>query len=212
MSPRHHPSEAALLDFASGSLELGVRLVLSGHLGACEGCRAIVAEGERIGGALLAGLPPAAMMPEALALALAQIERPSPTPARALPKPEDWITVPHVVLEAARARRRWVAPGVWIAPVAGGHGDHHSYLLRVAAGMSMPRHSHRGPEMICVLKGSYRDGETLHGPGDFALNDETVDHRPTITDDGECICLVAAEGNLVPRDWVGRLFQPIAGI
>jgi putative transcriptional regulator len=78
--------------------------------------------------------------------------------------------------------------------------------------MSVPRHSHRGRELVCVLKGAYRDGETLHRPGDFACSDEAVDHRPQITTDGECVCLVAAEGPLVPRDWVGRLFQPIVGI
>jgi putative transcriptional regulator len=66
--------------------------------------------------------------------------------------------------------------------------------------------------MVCVLKGAYRDGDVLYGPGDFASNDETVEHQPRITADGECVCLISAEGALVPRDWVGRFFQPFVGI
>jgi anti-sigma factor ChrR (cupin superfamily) len=66
--------------------------------------------------------------------------------------------------------------------------------------------------MICVVKGAYRDGDSLHGPGDFAWNDETVEHRPRSTEDGECVCLISAEGALVARDWVGRIFQPFVGI
>jgi putative transcriptional regulator len=66
--------------------------------------------------------------------------------------------------------------------------------------------------MVCVLKGAYVDGKTLHQPGDFARSDETVDHRPRVTADGECVCLVAAESPLVARDWVGMLFQPFVGI
>jgi anti-sigma factor ChrR (cupin superfamily) len=32
------------------------------------------------------------------------------------------------------------------------------------------------------------------------------------TSQGECVCLVAADGALVPLDWVGRLFQPLVRI
>ena len=211
-SPRHHPDSARLLDYATGASHPGERLVIASHLGACPVCRRATSEAEAVGGALLAALPPASLHPDALALALARIERPqrpvAPTPDR----PADWIDVPDAVLRAARDRRRWAAPGVWVAPVATGGGGMRAYLLGVAAGMSVPRHTHRGVEMVCVLKGAYVDRKDQHGPGDFACNDETVDHRPRITTDSDCVCLVCAEGPLVPRDWVGRLFQPLVGI
>ena len=211
MMPHHHPADELLLDFATGALAHVPRLVISGHLGSCPACRSIVAEAEAVGGALLEASPLASMHPDALAWALARTERPTPAPTAAFASPPDWITVPNEVLRAAM-RRRWAAPGVWVASVANGPGRARGYLLGVAAGMSVPRHTHRGSEMVCVLKGSYRDGEALHGPGDFALNDETVDHRPVITADSDCVCIVAAEDALIPLDWVGRLFQPIVGI
>jgi putative transcriptional regulator len=175
-------------------------------------CRRAVYEAEAVGGALVSALPPAAMRPHALAFALARIERPVGRSAPASDQPSDWITVPGPVVDAAKHRRRWAAPGVWVAQIAGSHRSMRAYLLGVGAGISVPRHSHRGYEMVCVLKGAYVDGETLHGPGDFACNDESVDHRPTITADGDCVCLVCAQGALVPRDWVGRVFQPFVGI
>ncbi len=212
MTPRHHPDSARLLDYATGAIHPAERLVMASHLGACPSCRRVVFEAEAVGGALLDTLPAAHLAPDALALALARIERPRRPVPSAPAAPADWIQVPDAVLRAARDRRRWAAPGVWVAPVETGGGAMRAYLLSVAAGMSVPRHTHRGLEMICVLKGAYVDRQDEHGPGDFACNDETVDHRPRITADGDCVCLVCAEGALVPRDWVGRLFQPLVGI
>ena len=212
MSPAHHPDEGLLVDYATGALEAGARLVIGGHLGACPACRRTVAQAEAVGGALLSSLPPVAMSPDALALALGRIERPAPAEAPPPEGPADWIAIPPEAASAAVKRRRWAAPGVWVAPISHGPGGARSYLLRVAAGMSVPRHTHRGAEMILVLKGAYADGDARHGPGDFAVNDESVDHQPRITGDGECVCLIAAEDALVPRDWVGRLFQPFVGI
>jgi putative transcriptional regulator len=78
--------------------------------------------------------------------------------------------------------------------------------------MSVPRHSHRGAEMITVMTGAYDDRGAVHGPGDFACNDEVVDHKPTVTAERACVCLICADARLIPLDWVGRLFQPIVRI
>jgi putative transcriptional regulator len=216
VSPRHHPPQAVLIDLAAGTLEAGQRLVVSAHLGACEACRHHAALAEAVGGAVMAALNPTPMSPDALALALARIERPSPPVAATPSHRPDWlpqgIIVPPEVALAATRRRRWVAPGVWVAPVIGGPRGRRSYLLRVAAGMAVPLHSHRGEEMVCVLKGAYADDDAVYGEGDFALNDESKIHRPRITDESECVCLIAVQGDLIARDWIGRLFQPFVGI
>ena len=211
MTPSHHPSAAILVDYAAGNLAIGQAFVVTAHVGACAACRADVEHVEAVGGVFLTDLPPQRLGPDALSRALAQIERPAPvstvTPARA-----DWITVPADVLESARRRRRWAAPGVWVAPVAKGPGDLRTYLLGIGPGISVPRHTHRGAEMVCVLKGAFVDGAHTYAPGDFAYSDDEVEHRPAVTRDGECVCLVAAQGALIPRDWVGRVFQPFVGI
>ncbi len=216
MSVSHHPSEDRLIEFSTGALRPDRALVVATHCAACPVCAGVVALGEAVGGALLRALPPAPMAPDALDLALARIERPVHAEGRGssapAPAPADWIEVPADVAHAARHRRRWAAPGVWVAPVMGGPRGARSYLLRVGAGMSVPRHTHRGSEMVCVLKGAFTDRGETYGPGDFVESDEAVEHRPTASGPEECVCLVAVDASLIALDWVGRLFQPFVRI
>jgi putative transcriptional regulator len=213
VAPRHHPSADLLLDHAVGAMGPGPRLALAIHLSACADCRRRVALTEAVGGVLLSSLPQARMAPEALDFALARIERPAPqAPARDAPPRADWIEVPALVREAAHRRRRWAAPGVWVAPVIGGARGRRAYLLRVAAGMAMPVHTHRGSEMTVVLKGAFTDRAETFGPGDFAECDGSVTHRPTASAAEECVCLAAVDNSLIALDWVGRLFQSLVRI
>jgi len=212
-APLHHPSPELILDHARGALDAGRALVMQTHIGVCAQCQADLRVAEAVGGALLAEIEPAEMAPDALELALARIERP---PAMSQPGPParaDWIRVPHDVLIAAEKRRRWAAPGVWVAEVTRDRRTGaRSYLLGVGKGIAVPRHSHLGVELICVVKGAYEDRGDRHGAGDFACNDEDVEHTPKATRDGECVCLIAADADLVPRSLIARIFQPIVGI
>jgi len=212
MNPRHHPSEALLMDYSAGTLDAARELVIGAHVASCGACAREIALFEAVGGALLEDIPPSPTAPDALATVLGRIDRPIPTPAPVPAQNPDWIRVPSAVLEAAKNRRRWAAPGVWVAPITGDRKGQRAYLLRFAKGMSVPNHTHRGIEMVVVLKGAYADGETCHRAGDFAENAVELVHQPVATMDGECICLIAADGALVPRDWVGWLFQPFVGI
>jgi putative transcriptional regulator len=211
--PTRHPSEDLVLDYARGALEPGRALVVAAHLGACRACRAAVRFAEAIGGALIEETAPSDLASDALAKTMARLDvPPPPAPARAR-QPGDWIRVPADVLAAAERHRRWAAPGVWVANVTGDPRiGPRSYLLRVAAGMAVPRHTHKGKEFVCVLKGAFEDRGVIYGPGDFAESDDDVEHRPHVTRDSECVCLAATDSALVPRELIGRLFQPFVGI
>jgi putative transcriptional regulator len=213
-APNLHPSDELICDFARGSLETGRALVLRAHLSVCPECRASVRVAEAVGGALIGELPPAEMAPDALAQALARLDGPpTPPPATAAKQPQDWIRVPTDVLEAAERHKRWAAPGVWVAPISRDRKTGaRSYLLGVGAGMAVPLHTHRGSEFTCVLKGAFEDRGQIHGPGDFVETDEDVIHKPRVTRDSECVCLIATDDALVPLSWMGRLFQPIVRI
>lgn len=212
MSVRHHPSHDLLVDYATGALRADRALVVVTHLRACQACAGEVALAEAVGGALLASLPPTDLAADALERALARIERPPPNSPTRTPRPPGWIEIPPDVVEAVRTRRRWAAPGVWVAPVIGEPGGPRSYLLRVGARMGVPRHTHLGSEMVCVLKGAFTDRGETYSPGDFIESDDEVDHQPRVTAEGECICLVAVDASLVARDWIGRIFQPFVRI
>jgi putative transcriptional regulator len=212
--PRHHPSAATLMDYASGAGSSEHARVIAAHVAACPECRAQVALAEGVGGALLDALEPEPMSDGALDRALAALDLPAPTPQPLTAAVRrDWISAPDEVLEAALKRRRWAAPGVWVAPISDDRASgRRSYLLRVAAGMAVPHHGHRGAELTVVLKGAFDDGKARFSAGDFAEVGEEVEHHPHVTADSECICLIAADAPLIPLDWVGRVFQPFVRI
>jgi len=211
MTPRHHPSDAVLVDYAVGALMSGQRLAVACHLNACPHCARSVALAEAVGGVLLSDLPPAQMNPDALHRALARIERPDPASAAAASPPPDWIRVPGQVLEALRARGRRSAFGAWVSPVTKGPGGARSYLIGMAPGRGVARHTHSGHEFTCVLKGSFIDGGVIYGPGDFTEHDGDMTHAPQATDE-DCVCLLATDAPLMPSDWVGRLVFPLLGV
>jgi putative transcriptional regulator len=210
LRPLHHPSAERLLEFATGSLSGHRILVVGAHLQACRICAGEVAANEAVGGAMLNSLPPTPMQDDALARALASIERPAPAAAAPVAMP-DWELVPPRAAEATK-RRRWAAPGVWVAPVTGGPYGRRSYLLGIGPGIAVPRHTHRGAEMVCVLRGSFEDQGIIYRPGDFCESDESVEHQPRVTTDGDCVCIIAVDASLIARDWIGRLFQPFVRI
>lgn len=211
--PRHHPSAELLVDIARGAANAGRSLVTQAHLAVCPECRRMLATAEVVGGAFLEELPPSLMSPDALARTLARlgnVEPPQPVTSPAAPA--GWVPAPAPAIDAL-ARRRWAAPGVWTASIRLDPApDGRVYLLGVGAGMTMPSHTHRGLESLCVLKGAFEDRGEVYGPGDFVESDETVVHRPAITRSGACVCLAWTENPLVPRSIVGWLMQPIVGI
>lgn len=215
MTIHHHPSEALLIDYASGAMDPARALVIASHVHACQHCREQVALAEAAGGALIETLAPADLSETALDRAMAALDAPSPAradPPPTVAAPDDWIDTPPEVAAALR-RKRWVAPGVWVAPVMDRtEGAPLSYLLRVGAGMRMPDHTHRGSELTLILKGAFMDGDIRYGPGDLAEVDETVEHSPHITADGECVCLVACDNPLVVGGVIARLVQAYARI
>jgi len=67
-------------------------------------------------------------------------------------------------------------------------------------------------EMTCVLTGSFNHDGARYGAGDFDLGDPNVDHEISIGPEGDCICLVAMQGELRMKGFLGRLMQPIVSI
>lgn len=211
MTPAHHPDAGRLFDYAAGSLGHSAHLVIGAHVHACAECASAVAAAEAAGGILLDSLAPTPLAPEALVRAMAKIERPAPRLAATPAAPLAWIDVPAEVVLALRRRRR-IAPGVWLAPVTRARGADRAYLMGIPAGVSMPNHTHRGWEMTVVLKGAFRDGETLYRAGDFCETDETVRHHPAVTNDEDCVCLAATQSSLVGLDLLSRVLIPLLGL
>lgn len=198
MNPRHHPSDDILTAYAAGALEPGFGLVVGAHLEACAHCRARVGAFEAASGAALERLPEALVGEDALAKVMARLDERAPAEARPDPRP--------FIERLSLQRKKWVAPGVWVAGVNTPHAPQNRvYLLSVAAGGLTARHEHSGAEFCTVLKGAYRDELGLFSAGDFAAADAELNHQPRVHGDETCVCLFATEGRLKAQGFLGRL-------
>jgi putative transcriptional regulator len=214
MTIMHHPSDATLAAFASGTLDEARGLVVSTHLSLCAHCRNGVRAFEHVGGKLLDDVEPAAMSEGALDRAMAllgpQETKPSAVSAPRMASAGDF---PEPLSQYALGSWRWIGRGVqWRAVDVRSEEGGRVFMLKAAPGTRLPRHKHTGTEWTCVFEGAFRHDLGRYGPGDFDEADESVEHNPVVEDGVACICLVAMQGNIELQSWIGRLIQPFVRI
>jgi len=213
---RHHPDDALLLAHAAGTLHGGAALLVVTHLTLCPDCRRAVAEAERIGGAMLDALPAAPVSAAARARVFARLDAPvdgpSPTSLSAGgPPPKSEAILPAALRrrlgEGNVARLPWrrVMPGLEEIVLEETPEGGRTRLMRIRAGRAVPRHTHVGTELVCVLAGGFTDDAGHFGRGDVGVSDGTVDHRPVADGDADCVCLAVTEAPVRLTGRLGRL-------
>ncbi len=217
MTISHHPTDETLAEFAAGTLDEGKSLVVSVHLTHCQACRQAVKQFNLIAGAMLetqsvlAGATSAdhkVRMPnlDTLPPMDAAPDRSHHLAERRFK--DDGKTSPLDLYSACEWRRIGLGVQFKSVDVPSNDGTR-VFLLKAAPGTRLPDHRHSGLEWTCVLKGAFSHDFGRFGPGDFDEADHTVEHRPFVEREGDCICLVALNGQIELRSWVGRLIQPL---
>ena len=208
--PAHHFPEDMLLDYAAGSLPEGLSILVAVHLSLCPACRAAVADGEAIGGALLAQIDPVALAPDALDRVLARLDAEEAVAGMtaaaqgALPPPLgdylggnldklDWQPLaPNVEQVALRPRTgTGTAQGRW-------PGTTEVALVRMAPGAIAPRHRHEGIEATVMVQGGFADEFGQYERGDAWIVGSTIEHGPVALPGEPCLCLVYLDAPLKP--------------
>ena len=208
MTIRHHPDAATLVAYAAGAASEAVALVVACHLAYCGRCRYEAANAEMIGGLLLDAIVPAAVSARSRNQILARLDEPRPLDvARAAFAANAWMPAPlRPYLDADWRQARWrrLAPGIRHLPLVSGPPERRgtARLVWAAPGRGLPSHFHGGSELTLVLAGSFSDHIGRFAPGDVSELDGSVVHRPVAGPEGDCICLLASEGDMKP---VGRL-------
>lgn len=207
----HHVSPERLANYATGELPLAAAIVVAAHLETCQACRALVSKIEEAEGRMLATLPPSEMEPDGLERVMARLDGPSPDAPIISKTIIGDVEIPLGAARAGLGPRRWLAPGLWAAPVnAAVHDGWRTFLLRAPARSVVPTHGHRGGELIAVLSGSFMDGE-LYSAGDFAESVAHSEHELRVSADGPCACLIAMQGRVQWHGW-WRMIRPLLGI
>jgi putative transcriptional regulator len=210
MTITRHLDEATLMSFAAGSLPGALAAVAAAHVAMCARCRDEVAFLERVGAALLADMPEAALARPGPAMPAIDVPPGAPASTRRDEIPTPLVRLVGGSLDAVRWR--WIAPGLWHRPLpVGGHGA--LQLLKGLPGVRVPEHGHGGSELTLVLRGALVDRTGRYGPGDVADVDEEVErHAPAADPDAGCICVVANEQPSRFRNLLARLLQPWHGL
>lgn len=214
----HHPDENLLLDYATGSLDEPVGLLVATHLALCPTCRGQVEHYERIGGALLDEAANDTSGGDLLERVLAQLdesdmEPDAPKKAKSAPI-ESGIPQPlRDYLGDSVANLPWRSwPGVKEHRLLAEHEGYTTRLLSISPGKAMPQHSHEGQEFTLVLRGGFTDGDDHFLPGDVATADPSVDHKPVADSGEDCLCLAVTTGPLKLTGRYMRILNPLINI
>lgn len=226
LAPKHHPDDATLLSYASGSLSAGSRLLLECHLACCPRCCQRVSEAEAIGGDMLGGLPVSEMQGSVDDLFARMdlydqldLDNPDVRVQVAPEKPSrpDWLPQwAEPVAQWLEEDHNWqrLAPGIsqikFEQPEFG--RDKAVRLLKISPGTCMPSHGHSGSELTLILSGSYCDETGRLCAGDVADLDPDVKHQPIADRDQDCICLIVTDAPLKFDGWIPKLMQPFFGL
>jgi len=211
----HHAPDDLLFAFACGNLRPPEALLLSTHMDLDPVARRRVGLFEAVGGVLLEEAEEAPLDPGALERCLDRLggqPQADPAPAEPGPAATDGYRLPPALRRAlgpdvgALPWRR-VMRGVEELPLSK-DGDARARLLRIAPGVAVLRHSHRGAELTLVLEGAYRDGDQRFGRGDLQYADGSVDHRPVAEAGPPCLCFVVTEAPIRFTGPVGRFLNP----
>jgi putative transcriptional regulator len=216
MTIQHHPTDELLLAYAAGTLDQGQHIAIATHLLACTSCRSWVQSLEGLGGSVLSALPASAMAGDALSRIEARLDEPAfsvPSEQRRMDTHSDVPGLPAFVRGLPAGKWKWVAPNLHLKRLAlTDPGDTRVFLLKSSPGSRFLPHGHTGFEMTSVLTGSFNHDGKHYGPGDFDFGDSDTGHAIEIGPSGDCISLVAMQGDLKLRGFLGRLVQPFISI
>lgn len=217
---QHHPGDDLLLPLAAGQLDGAQALLVSVHLEGCAACRSRLHTLQALGGELLASVEPEGLSDTALERTLRRLDAPSPpaaspAPVAAMPRPSlpQGTAWPASMARCTVSPWHWMGPGMRWSRVTLPHAAKGSlFLLRIAPGWNLARHTHSDVELTQVLCGAFDDGRAVFGPGDFDAADDNVHHQPVVQAGAECVCLAYVGDRLRFDNWLASLIGRAIGM
>lgn len=213
-TPKHHPDEDLLLDFAGGQLDAAQRVLLEAHFAFCPPCTESVGALTDLGGRALAAVAGPAPPPKVWERIASRLQLASDDPLAGLPMPPAarhelpplagplrWNRLP--LTGGGRLASLWTDAGPGPAPNPAHRAD--LLVVQFPPGRRFPYHRHLGGEEVTVLAGGYRD---LLGPfdaGDFGAYPPGSEHGPVTDDDEPCWILTRVAGGVRFTGWRGLL-------
>ncbi len=214
---KHHPSAELLADYASGSMPLSHSLCVATHLEHCDSCRQQFQKLNQLGTQLfLQQAPNSAPSSDLKSKVMSLLDQTPDNPVEVVPTEvsREGYQVPkalHQFLQNGYQSLDWstVSPSFKISTLLRDKDGAQIALSRVKPGGKMPHHRHTGDELTVVLEGSFSDEEGIYKKGDFICRDSSHKHKPVVTKDAECICLMVLDAPIEFTGWFTSLLNPM---
>ncbi len=221
--PSHHPTAEILIDYASGGLRLSHALCIAVHLENCVACRQQISKLERVGAYFFETARHQTTVHQDMEVlkerVFAEIDRaaisaPAPVPKPQVPAVPADYPVPrslHQFVKNGYGQLEWsrLSTAIKLAPLCHDQGEAQVAISRVKPGGKMPHHTHTGREITVVLEGSFSDEDGIYRKGDFVVRNSRDKHKPTVTRDAECLCLIALDGPIQFTGFFTRWLNPL---
>ncbi|SMF46995.1 anti-ECFsigma factor, ChrR [Alteromonadaceae bacterium Bs31] len=222
---KHHPSSELLADYASGSMPLSHSLCIATHLEQCDICRQQAHKLNQLGAQFFMQQSSTAtsadndlkakVMGCLDEIVFSTDESASDTPKRtAASNKVDSYKPPKALkqfLDDSYDSLEWttVSPSFKITTLLKDKNGAQIALSRVKPGGKMPHHRHTADELTVVLEGSFSDEGGIYKKGDFICRDSKHKHKPVVTKDAECICLMVLDAPIEFTGWFTRVLNPL---
>lgn len=220
----HHPDDNLLTEYASGSLAMAVGLIVCAHLQVCPHCRNRVELLNKLGATILTQSISEAIQPDSFAQLMARIHsQGNEIAAREKPDGRQEVhtsyvndpllkRIPKVIakLLPRDGKLKWerVSKGFKSARLTAGQQQYEVAFQRITSGNRVVEHDHRGLEVTLVLCGSFSDEDGVYSEGDFLVRTPGEIHRPTATQNHDCLCISVVEAPVKITGLLGSLINP----
>jgi putative transcriptional regulator len=220
----HHPDDNVLTEYASGSLAMALGLIVCAHLQVCPHCRKRVEQLNKLGATILTHSVAEAVLPETFEQLMTRIRNQN-TDAVASDKISKLQELPPVYANDPLLKRlpkviakllprdgklKWerVSKGLKSARLVTGQKQYEVAFQRITSGNKVVEHDHRGLEVTLVLCGSFSDEDGIYSEGDFLVRTPGEIHRPTATQNQDCLCISVVEAPVKVTGLFGKLINP----
>lgn len=218
----HHPDDNLLTEYAAGSIEMAPGLIICAHVQICPHCRKRVEQLNKLGATILASSVAEAVDPENFTQLMQRIRKqPEEVPASvkgdvqlhpAYAHDPLFKPIPKVIAKLlphnGQLEWRRVSKGLKLARLVTGQSKYEVAFQRITSGSKVVEHDHRGTEITLVLCGSFSDEDGVYNEGDFLVRTPGEIHRPTATQNQDCLCISVVEAPVKVTGLFGKLVNP----
>ncbi|RUO38441.1 transcriptional regulator [Aliidiomarina shirensis] len=215
---KFHPTEELLVKYTQGELDASLCLVIGTHIDMCPVCANTVKDIEEQvakralnSGSRFANTDIDNMLEQIMNSSAPEAMLREPALKEVMLEGKQFKVPPSLGRLGSRLGPWSKVPGsVWRAPVDI-EGQHNVNLIYMAAGASVPEHTHRGSEATLVLNGSFADEFDNYGDGDFIYLGDSHRHSPQTAQE-DCLTLAWLDAPLQFTSGIARLLNPFSSL